>query len=54
MSRTRVFEWHRQLKDGREDEQRAGCPTSTRTDENVANVRELLNPDHRLSVRLIA
>lgn len=57
MSRTRVFEWHKKFKDGREDvedEQRAGRSTATRTDENVAKVRELLNSDRRLSIRLIA
>jgi len=46
MSRTRVFEWHKKCEDGRvdvEDEQRAGRPTSTRTDENVAHARELFN-----------
>ncbi|XP_014487170.1 PREDICTED: putative uncharacterized protein FLJ37770 isoform X2 [Dinoponera quadriceps] len=57
MSRTRVFEWHKKFKDGREDvedEERAGRPTSTRTHKNVAKVRQLLNCDRRLSVRLIA
>ncbi|XP_023224520.1 putative uncharacterized protein FLJ37770 [Centruroides sculpturatus] len=52
MSRTRVFEWHKKFKDGRgnvEDEQRAGCPTATGTDENMAKVRELL----RIRVRCV-
>ena len=57
MSRAMVFMWHKRFKEGRkdfEDDDRAGRPSTSRTDENVVKVRELLNNDRRLSVRLIA
>jgi hypothetical protein len=57
MSRTRVFEWYSQFKNGREeveDEQRAGRPSTSKTEDNVTKIRDLLNTDRRLSVRLIA
>nr|XP_012143528.1 PREDICTED: putative uncharacterized protein FLJ37770 [Megachile rotundata] len=57
MSRTSVFEWHKNFKDGREDdedEQRVERPSSSRSDTNVDKVREILNSDRRLSIRLIA
>jgi len=45
------------FKDGREsveDEQRAGRPSSSRTENNVARVKAVLDRDRRLNVRLIA
>jgi hypothetical protein len=45
------------FKDGREsveDEQRAGLPSTTRTENNVAGVKVVLDRDRRLQVRLIA
>ncbi|CAL1678823.1 unnamed protein product [Lasius platythorax] len=43
-SKTRVSEWHKKFKEGREDvedEQRAGRPSTSRNEENVAKVKEL-------------
>jgi len=57
MSQTTVFKWHKLFKDGREsveDESRAGQPSTSRTDGNEQRVREVLNSDRRLSVRMIA
>ena len=57
MNRTSVFEWHKKCKMGREDvqdDQRAGRPVSATADENVTKVRNLLDSDRRLNVRLIA
>ena len=51
-----VFRWHKAFKDGREsveDEQRAGRPSSARTENNVARVKIVLDRDRRLQVRLI-
>ena len=45
------------FKEGREsveDEQRAGRPSTSRTENNVARVRAVLERDRRLNVRLIA
>jgi hypothetical protein len=52
-----VYRWHKAFLEGREevgDEARTGRPSTSTTDENVTRVRELLNSDSRLSVRLMA
>ena len=57
MSKTRLFEWHRRFKEGRdkvEDDHRSRRPSTSRTDENVARVRQKVRSDHRLAVRIIA
>ncbi|XP_014483896.1 PREDICTED: putative uncharacterized protein FLJ37770 isoform X2 [Dinoponera quadriceps] len=41
-----AFRWHKAFKDGRdniEDEQRAGCPLTSRTGDNVASVEAILD-----------
>ena len=37
-----------------DDDLRSGRPTTSQTDENVTHVRDLLNSDRRMSVRLLA
>ena len=37
-----------------EDEQRSGRPSTTRTSDNTARVRELVRSDRRLTVNMIA
>ena len=57
ISRTRLFEWHRRFKEGREeveDDHRSGRPSTSRTDENVERVRQKVRSDRRLTVRIIA
>ena len=57
LSSAQVLRWHQAFKDGREsieDEQRAGRPSPSRTENNVARVKAVLDRDRRLSVRLIA
>ena len=57
MSRTRLFEWHRRFKEGKEevqDDHRSGRPSTSRTDENVERVRQQVRSDRRLTVRMIA
>jgi len=52
-----VFRWHKAFKDGREsveDKQRAGRPSTSRIEDNVARVKAVLDRDRRLIVRLIA
>ena len=56
MSRTRIFEWHKRFREGREDvedDSKSGRPTS-RTNENVECMREKVRSDRRLTVRMIA
>lgn len=53
LSRTRVFDWFKQFKDGREDaESRAGkgTPRRVRIDKNVEMVKNLINDDRRKSI----
>jgi hypothetical protein len=42
LSSSQVLRWHKAFKDrreGGEDEQRAGCPSTSRTENNVASVK---------------
>jgi hypothetical protein len=53
MSKTRVFEWAKRFKEGREsveDDPRAGAPVTARTDENVERLRARITSDRRLSL----
>ena len=53
MSRSRVFEWHKRFKEGREeveDDPRSGRPSTSRTDDNVERVRQMVRGDCRLTV----
>ena len=57
LSSVQVLRWHKAFKDGRErveDEQRAGRPSASRTENNVARVKAVLDRDRRLSVQLTA
>nr|XP_012151353.1 PREDICTED: putative uncharacterized protein FLJ37770 [Megachile rotundata] len=57
LSRTRVFEWHKMIKEVRElvdDEHRVGRPTSARTDVQVAKVKKVLDSDRRSTIALIS
>jgi hypothetical protein len=56
VSSAQVLRWPKAFKDGREsveDEQRAGRPSTARTENNVARVKVVLDRDQRLQVRLI-
>ena len=56
MSRTRLFEWHRRFKEGREeveDDHWSGRPSTSRTDENIERGRQKVRSDRRLTVRMI-
>ncbi|KAJ8944115.1 hypothetical protein NQ318_013297 [Aromia moschata] len=57
LSDRQIFRWHKAFAEGREDvndEKGAGRPSTSSSDDNVKRVRDLLNTDRRLSVRLIS
>jgi transposase len=57
MSRTQVYEWHRRFKSGREsleDYERVGRPATSRNEETIARVREIIRNDRRQSIDDVA
>ena len=57
MSRPRVFEWHKRFKSGREEvenDPKSGWLSTTKTNENIMRVKQRVQSDHRLMVRMIA
>jgi hypothetical protein len=57
LSRSIVFKCFRRFKDGREDLQddpRNGSPSTPRTADTIANVRDMLTRDRRLALRMMS
>jgi len=57
LSRTQVFEWFKRFKEGREeigDDQRPGCPSTSKTDANIEKVGETVRQNRHLSIRAVA
>ena len=57
MSRTKVFEWHKQFVEGREDVEddlKSGRPCTSTTDTNIEKVRQLVSSDRHLTIHVIA
>ena len=57
MKKTAVYWWVKRFSEGREsvtDEERSGWPTTSRTKENIAKIRQILRENRRLTVRSIA
>ncbi|XP_035224620.1 protein GVQW3-like [Stegodyphus dumicola] len=57
LSRSHVFEWHKRLREGRDsvqDNPRAGHLSIAYTDANMEHVRQLLQEDCRVTVRMIS
>ncbi|XP_072143940.1 protein GVQW3-like [Dermacentor andersoni] len=56
MGRSGVFEWHKLFREGRErveDDDSSGRPSTSKTNENVSQVKNLWNSDRRMSIRMI-
>ena len=54
MCRTQTNEWWKRFKEGRtsvDDDPRSGRPSTAKTDDNVAKVREVIRSNRRLTVR---
>ena len=57
MKETAVYKWMKRFSEGREsvtDEERSGRPATSRTEEIVAKVRQIVRENRRLSVSSIA
>ena len=57
VSKKCVYDWFKRFKDGREsveDEERSGRPSTSRTDDMIVKVREILSRDRRMTLRLMA
>ena len=57
MSKTRVYEWHKRFKSGREeveDDHKSGRPSTAKTPDNINRVNKLVRSDRRLTVRMMA
>ena len=57
MKKTAVYKWVKRFSEGREsvtDEERSGRPTTSRTEENIAKVHQIVSENRRLTVRSIA
>ena len=57
LSRTTIFEWHKRFREGREsvkDDECSGRPTTSRTDDNIADVDKMVKEYRNVTSRLIA
>jgi len=57
MKKTAVYKWMERFSEGREsitDEERKRRSATSRTEENIAKVRQILRENRRLTVRSIA
>ena len=57
MKKTAVYKWEKRFSDGREsanDEERSGRLATSRTEENIVKIRQILRENHRLTVKSIA
>ena len=56
MCRTQTYEWWQRFKEGRTsvDDPRSGRPSTSKTDDNVTKVREVIRSNRRLTVGEVA
>jgi ribosomal protein S25 len=57
LSRARVFEWHKRFVSGRvsvKDDTRSGRPSSSRNEDNVVRIRDMLREGRTVTVRVLA
>jgi hypothetical protein len=54
LSHARIFEWHKRFKEAQDfvdDNPQSGRPTTSKTDDSVVRVRELIRANRRLTIR---
>ena len=57
MKKTAAYKWVKCFSDGREsvtEEERSGQPATSRTEENIAKIRQIVRENRRLTVKSIA
>lgn len=57
MSKTRVYDWYKRFKEGRqdvEDEDRPGRPKPSITEDNVEQVKKMIFENRRITIRKVA
>jgi len=57
MGRTQTYEWWKRFNEGRtsvDDDPHSGRPSTSKTDDNVAKVRQVIRSNRRLTVREVA
>ena len=57
MKKTAVYKWVKRFSEGRgsvTDKERSGRPVTSRTEENIAKVCQIVRENHQLTVRTIA
>jgi len=57
MQKTAVYKWVKRFSEGREsvtDKERSGWPATSRTEENIAKIHQIVRENRRLTVRSIA
>ena len=57
MKKTAVYKWVKRFSEGREsvtDEERSGWPATSRAEENIAKIRQIVRKNCWLTVRSIA
>ena len=57
MKKTAVYKWMKRFSEGREivtDGERSGRPATSRTEENIAEVCQIVRENHQLTIRSIA
>jgi len=57
MKKTAVYKWVKRFSEGREsvtDEERSGRPATSRTEENIAKICQIVGENRQLTVRSIA
>ena len=56
MKKTAVYKWVKRFSEGREsvtDEERSGWPATSRTEENIAKIHQIVRENRRLTVKSI-
>ncbi|UYV77598.1 hypothetical protein LAZ67_15001667 [Cordylochernes scorpioides] len=57
LDRSNVYRWYKMFSEGREDvndEERAGCPSTSTTDEKINEVEKMILANHRITIREVA